>query len=155
MIVLHVLLGIFVLPAVVGYVVYGITDSGIATTVGVIGTIISFAIWHGKRQASNFRSHVEGGGLKPDYIASYGDNGVAIDLAAKKVFVGSIKKGKAVDFAEISSIEWENIGGKYPKYILKINTRNFDCPMLHVGFSDNKATREEAYAKLRAALGIG
>lgn len=151
------ILGFFVAPWLVGALTYEATKSGGAVAVMVFGTMVVYivaAVLIEKQNGEKFKVHVGTLGLNLDYFANYGSNAIGIDLAAKKVFAGSMKKGWVLDFSEISSIQWEDTGGEHPKHAIHVNTRNFDCPKVSVWFGGAKGTREEAYAKLRAALGI-
>ncbi|BCS95149.1 hypothetical protein DSLASN_07810 [Desulfoluna limicola] len=116
---------------------------------------LAYLIWDGKQEKSSFDKHARSQGINPEYVACYGDNGIAIDNTNKKVFAGRINKGKVFDYNDISSIEWENSSvGNHMKYLIHINTTDFDFPKLTIGFAGNRGVREEAYAKLRAALKI-
>lgn len=125
---------------------------------GISGVIASFAylIWDGRQEKARFKKYASSQGINPEYVASYGENGIAIDKTNGKLFAGKIRKGKVFEFPEISSIEWEDYSlGQHMKYLIHINTKDFDLPRLSVGFAGNRGIREEAYAKLRAALNIG
>lgn len=127
----------------------------IAAIITSVVALFAYAIWDGKQEQAKFKKYTESLGIKPEYVASYGENGIAIDRTNEKVFAGRIKKGKIFEFKEISSIQWEDaVLGDSMKYMIHLNTKNFDLPQLTVGFAGNKGVREEAYAKLRAALNI-
>lgn len=118
-------------------------------------TSLAFMIWDGKHEKSCFTKHASSQGINPEYIGSYGDNGIAIDNTNKKVFAGEINKGKVFDYSDISSIQWEDrIAGSHIKYLIHINTTDFDSPKLTIGFAGDMGVRDQAYAKLRAALKI-
>ncbi|SCX84585.1 hypothetical protein [Desulfoluna spongiiphila] len=122
--------------------------------VSVIASL-AYLIWDGKREKDCFRKHAISMNIIPEYVASYGENGIAIDKTNSKVFAGRIGKGKVLDFHDVSSIEWEDFStGNHMKYLIHLNTKDFDFPRISVGFSSNRSVREEAYAKLRAALNI-
>ena len=123
----------------------------------VVATVasIAFLLWDGKQEKKHFTKYADSLGITPEYTGSYGDNGIIIDNTRKKVFAGKINKGKVFDYEEISSIEWQDTAvGSHMKYLIHINTKDFDLPQLTVGFANNKGIRDQAYAKLRAALKI-
>ena len=168
MFVLKVLFKIFVILPVValsscaagGYIAGG---GGFNWWIAVIASAIAsvaYLVWDSKQEHAQehvrFKKHVTSLGVNPEYFACYGDNGIAIDKTNEKLFAGKIKKGKVFEFSEISSIEWEDYPfGNHMKYMININTKNFELPKLTVGFAGNRGIREQAYAKLRAALNIG
>ena len=116
---------------------------------------VAYLIWDGKQEKENFSKHANSLGITPEYSGSYGNNGIIIDNTRKKVFAGKINAGKVFDYEEISSIEWQDTSvGNHMKYLIHINTKDFELPQLSVGFANNKAIRDQAYAKLRAALKI-
>lgn len=122
--------------------------------VSVIASL-AYLIWDGKREKDRFTNHVTSLNLTPEYVASYGENGIAIDRTSGKIFAGRIGKGKVLEFSDVSSIEWEDYAmGNHMKYLIHLNTKDFDTPRVTVGFSSNRTRREEAYAKVRAALNI-
>lgn len=85
-------------------------------------------------------------------MACYGDNGIVIDKTNEKLFAGTVKYGQVFEFEEISSIESETYQlDRDIKYMIHINTRNFDLPRVSVTFAGE---RQQTYAKLRAALNI-
>jgi len=96
-------------------------------------------------------------GVNPEYVAGYEDNGIVIDNTNSKIFAGYTKegKGKVFSYTDISSIEWENkTFGEHVKYNINIKTTDFDMPSVTVFFAGNRERRDQAYDKLRAALGI-
>lgn len=127
---------------------------GIAVILSIVVSVLYLA-WDGKKERMRFTKYAISLGVNPEYVASYGNNGIAIDKTNKKLFAGKINQGKIFEFGEISSIEWEDYPlGRHMKYMININTRNFDFPKLTIGFAGNRGVREQAYARLRAALNI-
>lgn len=115
----------------------------------------AYLVWDARQVYFRFRNHGINNGLNPEFVACYEDNGIIIDNAKKKVFVGEIKGGKVLDYDKISSIEREDrLLGNHMKYILYVKTLDFNSPSILVGFSGNRGPRDEAFEKLRAALGF-
>lgn len=138
-----------------GHIVGGTEFSwGGAVIAGVIAAI-AYIIWDGKQEDVRFNEHVKSLGVNPEYIACYAENGIAIDNTNEKLFVGQINKGVVFEFGQISSIEWEDRSILNSlKYNIIINTTDFALPQMTIGFAGNRLIREQAFAKLRAALKI-
>jgi len=164
MFVLKVLFKIFVILPIValstctagGYVAGGGDFNWWIAIIASVTASIAYLRWDGEQEQARFTKHACSLGINPEYVACYGDNGIAIDKTNEKLFAGKINKGKVFEFEEISSIDWEDYPlGNHMKYMININTKNFDLPKLTIGFAGNRGIREQAYAKLRAALNIG
>lgn len=163
MFMLQVLLKVFIILPIValsscaasGYISGGGDFNWFVAVITSVIASISYLVWDGKREKDTFTKHVASLGINLEYVACYGDGGIAIDKTNNKLFAGKINNGKIFEFNEISSIEWEDYPvGNHMKYMININTKNFDLPKLTVGFGGNRGIREQAYAKLRAALNI-
>jgi len=161
MVVLKLLFKIFVILPIValstftagGYVAGGGDFNWWVAIIASLIASIAYMIWDGKQEQARFTKHACSLGIKPEYVASFADNGIAIDKTNEKLFAGDINTGKVFEFEEISSIESEDYPlGNQMKYMIKINTKNFNLPQLTIGFAGNRGIREQAYAKLRAAL---
>ncbi len=139
---------------ITGAVTGGVPNIWVSLAVAAI-VCLAYLWWDGRQESARFKKHALSLGVHPEYTACYGDNGLVIDKTNETVFAGKIKHGRVFAFHEISSIQWEDGSvGSHRKYILHIHTKDFDFPKLSIGFASNRAVREEAYAKLRAALNI-
>ncbi|TBU77177.1 hypothetical protein [Phytopseudomonas daroniae] len=123
---------------------------------GIVAALAAFAsicVWDSKRSQAKYRKVAERRGLTLDYFANYLDAGVVIDRQKRQLLLGKFDGGKIISFDDARSAEWEDLpyGGKM-KYLLHVNTGDFDTPRLSVGFSGQKALRDQAYSKLMAAL---
>lgn len=121
--------------------------------VAVLAGFVALCSWDDKRSLMRYRETAQRRGLRLDYFVNYLDAGIVIDREKRQLLIGKFKDAKVLGFDEVSSTEWEDVpySGKL-KYVLHVNTRNFDYPRLGVGFAGHKALRDQAYAKLVAAL---
>lgn len=120
---------------------------------GAMAAFVAICVLDSKRDHSKYRKIAERRGLKLDYFANYLDAGVVIDRDKRQLLVGKFSDAKILGFDEVSGAEWEDVPvGKKMKYTLHVSTRNFDYPRAAVGFSGHKEQRDQAYAKLVAAL---
>lgn len=121
-----------------------------------IAVLFALDHWDDKRDTRNLRKAVEARGMRLDYFVNYLSNGVAIDLANEKLLVGNLKGGKILNFADVKSVEWEdNPFNRKWIHNVYVNTHDFDTPRVGAGFAGNKNMRDDACAKLSAALKLG
>lgn len=160
---LKVLLNVFVILPIValsscaasGYISGGHDFNWFVAFITSVIASISYIIWAVNKREDIFKKHVTSLGVNLEYVAFIGTSGIAIDKTNNKLFAGKVNDGKLVEFNDISSIECEDGSlGNQMRYMININTTNFDLPTITVTFGVNRNLREHAYAKLRAALNI-
>lgn len=126
-----------------------------AAIITAIVTSIAYSKWDAKQDKIRFTKHVSSLGVNPEYLACFGDNGIAIDRTNQKLFAGTLNKGKVFNFRDIYSIEKESkvdFINNHDKYFIHINTKDIEFPKVTISFTGDKIIREQAFGKLIAAL---
>lgn len=141
-----------------GGIVAGGTGKDFNWWVAIIASILivfSYILRIGNKEQKRIRIFIDSLGINEEYVGWYSNNGIIIDKTNKKIFAGDTDNGKIFNFNEISSIGWvDKHTGSSLMYAIDINTKNFDLPTLRVSYLGKIDLRDEAYAKLRAALNI-
>lgn len=120
---------------------------------GFMFVYFSFAEWISSRTQNKFSQLVTARGLRPDFIYQYGGQGLAIDLAARRILVGRARTGAIINFNNVTEIFTRDVpkGSNVYNKEINVRTNDFHNPIMRVTF-ENETLRDMAYAKLHSAF---